>query len=139
MIPIFRAWDKRRKAFRNDIFINSEGCIYEFSKNTGYGKAISFVNDEYIELMQSTGLKDKNGKEIFEGDIVIDGFFEDCCVVKIGEYVIEHKGDYDNDFVTKVFGPFLESDDGFKISDISDFKEARVVGNIFEDGDLIDG
>lgn len=138
MIPKFRAWDKSIRYMDDRVRVTTTTDYAKVEVLDAFTDWRELEQGQY-ELMQSTGLKDKNGKEIFEGDIVIDGFFEDCCVVKIGEYVIEHKGDYDNDFVTKAFGPFLESDDGFKMSDISDFKEARVVGNIFEDGDLIDG
>ncbi len=61
MRPIkFRAWSRQEKEM-----VYAEPCEFD--------KSIWSRTDDKIPLMQFTGLHDKTGKEIWEGDVVDDG------------------------------------------------------------------
>ena len=112
----FIAYDKYNKNFTNyRIF---DDLIIFFEKNTGCWEINQ--NDRFI-LSQYTGLKDKKGKEIYEGDLVklLDTIDEIVCVVKYayGSYILEN-GDYREE-LGNVEERFLE-----------------IVGNIFQNEEL---
>lgn len=124
MKPKFRAWLKeeyRMTDVREITFFNDEVQMIS-------GVEDFYAYDEF-ELMQSTGLKDKNGKEIYDGDIVrftlTDGF----------DYVVDEEG-----VVSYKLGAFyvVNGLDEFLISEIY-ANEIEVVGNIYENPELVGG
>ncbi|HES4625972.1 TPA: hypothetical protein VOP81_001359 [Streptococcus pyogenes] len=130
MIPKFRAFNKKtKKMYSIDGFKASERKIYRCSLaddefRSGCLETFHFVEDnldDYI-LMQSTGLKDKNGVEIFEGDVVE---YDD------GEYLFAGK------VVKTVFGTYVKSYSFFSFEDFSDENtmtaDVENIGNIYEE------
>ncbi|CAG5287582.1 YopX protein [Streptococcus pneumoniae] len=137
MTPRYRAWIKteKRMFFSDDIlaidYENEEIVTQQvyFENGLPDDRDIYCYDFDEIELMQSTGLKDKNGKEIFEGDIVrttrflgradeIGGFYE-----------------YDKEFigiVKQLEGSWVIDTGSDAVCLWTEIEENEIIGNIYE-------
>ena len=120
-IPKFRAWDiHNMEMFANDQLIIWNGNVYANDPGKiSANKLIGWIIDEKY-LMQSTGLFDINGKEIFEGDIV-HAYSEGTRLIGVIEY-------FDNAYCIK-------DKNGIYNSLWINTEHYEVVGNIWEDGE----
>ena len=135
----FRAWDKiNKKMFKNvGIHANGKPSSVELYGN-GWtvsakdpGEALEKVKDAY-EIMQYTGLKDKRGKEIYEGDVFGDHIHDP-------EVVVFWEGCFAKvDKDTYAEGKFWSGDDhGVHTLGGSTEKYETVIGNIYENPELV--
>lgn len=136
----FRAWDKKQKkmiafdlasiyGYEGTYGIGGEvsGVILPDERtplnfNSGYGMGGA---NEDLEIMQYTGLKDKNGVEIYEGDILSKDGRHYPVVYTCNEFSIQ---DYDN-------GDYYHGEDNA----YHDWESFEVIGNIYENPELIKG
>lgn len=126
MIPKFRAWDKLRKRMStvDRIYFDTEGV--QLRDDDG----LYWRDFRNIALMQSTGLKDKSGVEIFEGDVaVMDGWRRQ--VVTFGTQEVEEE--FGSVRIYRGFNLYLGG--GYPNAVMSEFE---VVGNIYENPELME-
>ena len=98
---------------------------------------LSFSNLKHGKLLQCTGLEDKNGKLIFEGDIVKKDHCEDFYVVEFCK-----KGHFAGAFCLKNIqsGKFTGfSQESIWMSDDTPKNWDEVIGNIYQNPELIKG
>ena len=117
----FRAWDKEEKKMVYDVEYAYDG--YPIDTASSFGEMLDCP--DFYNVMQYTGLKDKNDKEIYEGDIV---HFK---TLRSKEYIGEVKSYEDAaSFFVVVKKHYMEC--------LDDVYELKVLGNIYENKELLD-
>ncbi len=125
MIPKFRAWYKGINELYYDVRVTSTEEYEKVEVLDCFTDWIEIEDNDHV-LMRNTGLKDKKGNEIYEGDICAYyyGDVAEYCEVKWSEkystWMIE--GDSDIEF----------------LRDFAKHSVFEVVGNIYEDPELLE-
>ncbi len=125
----FRAWDIALKQMFEPDWLTADGTVYD---SESYDQPCCHPE---CELMQFTGLFDKNGKEVFEGDILLcePPFGATWEVFKApvvwdeyrAQYIVKYKPREPNHFPLNFFvGPIAD-------------RQAEVVGNVWENPELV--
>ena len=131
MIPKFRAWDTTKKEMFKDTFAITESGQVVVVEQENVMCPPDYVFVDHLVIMQSTGLKDKNGKEIFEGDIVQ---FEDC--YEVSDFLYINTG-----IIEWCQGGFhVTNRDSVLMEDLfdGDSLDVTIIGNIYENPELLE-
>ncbi|MCH4164971.1 MAG: YopX family protein [Lentilactobacillus diolivorans] len=137
----FRAWDKNKKRMLHVYRISFDGPIegaqvhcYLDDREAEGSKEYSYDGDD-LTLEQFTGLKDKNGKDIYEGDILAwhSNFYIKYEHHWVGLVVYRGAG-----FAAQDSPKSYSSSEWLECACQKDANLVEVVGNVHEDGQLLE-
>jgi len=138
----FRGWDKERNEMLRVFHWHKGDEVDSISKLVGFTHSETLFVGKDIELMQYTGLKDKNGKEIYEGDVlqlenskcqIQKARILGTVIFSFSSFSIEIKR---VDIWEKYLIPPPEIDSVLWFLNLSG-KELEVIGNIYENPELL--
>lgn len=132
----FRAWDKANKKMYKVICLNchrQDEIIVSGLYGTKYIKNIAWDD---CNILQCTGLEDKNGKLIYEGDIL----FEKCInvIYPNGKFWVVKWNDKHAEFYIDLINPAITGHFANQWHLARHDLDYEVIGNIYEDSQLLE-
>jgi len=143
----FRAWCQNGERYWMNDFVSitnhpthniqDHRLNYEISKAFDDDNIDSGLSTLCLDVMQYTGLKDKNGIEIYEGDICCDYFDNAIGVIKFINGCFVYEALYDD-----MFDNIAEDSKKFRVPLMKrvmyENQYVEVIGNIYENKELLD-
>lgn len=123
MIPKFRAWEPYKNKMNYKVMVGNcdtddENWTCPIIWDKEKREWVHFDSTDYI--MQSTGLKDKNGVEIFEGDVVYDEKVDEIGQIELKDGCFRT--------ITSHYDTLL-----YKLNN-----DLKIIGNIYENPELVE-